>query len=329
MEVSSHALDQARADAVQFAAGVLTNITRDHLDYHPTMEDYFEAKARLFEPGRIGVAVVNRQDRWGGRLLERLAASGVPTVTFGREDVTDVEVRPDGSRFVWRGATMNLALPGRFNIDNALAAATCAEALGIGVDAVAAGLASVPGVPGRFERVDVGQPFTVLVDYAHTPDGLVQALRAARELTDRRLLVVFGAGGDRDHEKRPQMGEVAADLADLAVVTSDNPRSEDPQAIIEAIVAGAPAASNLVREPDRDRAIAAALAAAGPGDVVVIAGKGHETGQDIGGRIVPFDDAQEARDALVRILASRRDQDVDSDSQPSGGEAGDGGSDRS
>ena len=172
--------------------------------------------------------------------------------------------------------------------------------------AIATGLASVPGVRGRFEVVDVGQSFTVLVDYAHTPDGVTQALRGAREFTTGRLLVVFGAGGDRDHDKRPLMGAAAAELADLAVVTSDNPRSEDPDAIIEAVVSGAVDRSRLIVEPDRAKAISHALANAGPGDVVLIAGKGHEPGQEIGGRILPFDDVDTARASLLRILASRR-----------------------
>ncbi|HUJ65117.1 MAG TPA: cyanophycin synthetase, partial [Acidimicrobiales bacterium] len=196
-------------------------------------------------------------------------------------------------------------LSGKFNVENALAAATCARGLGVDPAVIAEGLAAVPGVRGRFELVQAGQPFTVVVDYAHTPDGLAQVLGAARELCQGQLILVFGAGGDRDHDKRPLMGRVAADLADLAIVTSDNPRSEDPEAIIEQIVAGA-AGRTLTVEVDRAAAISAALAIAQDGDVVVIAGKGHEQGQEAAGRTVPFDDAEVARDALLRIQASRR-----------------------
>jgi UDP-N-acetylmuramoyl-L-alanyl-D-glutamate--2,6-diaminopimelate ligase len=305
MEVSSHALDQRRVDGVRFAAGVLTNVTQDHLDYHHTMEAYFAAKARLFEPGRVEVAVVNVDDPYGRRLLEQVGDS-VPTDTFSLADARDLSVTDAGSRFVWRGAPVELALRGRFNVANALAAATAAGALGIPTDTVAAGLASTTNVRGRFETVDAGQPFTVLVDYAHTPDGLAEALAAARELGTGRVIVVFGAGGDRDPTKRPLMGQVAAARADLSVVTSDNPRSEDPMAIIDDIRAGAAGANPVVAEPDRQHAIADALAAAGPGDVVLIAGKGHETGQDFGGRVEPFDDAAEARAAWERISGSRR-----------------------
>lgn len=303
MEVSSHALAQRRTDAVHFAAGVLTNVTQDHLDYHQTMEAYFEAKARLFEPGRSEVAVINRSDPWGRRLISRLPEAE----TFALDDARALEMEPAGSRFVWDGQVMTLRLGGRFNVGNALAAATTARALGVPAATVAEGLASVARVPGRFETVDAGQPFTVLVDYAHTPDGLDQALRAAREVTVGRLVVVFGAGGDRDPDKRPLMGAVAVRLADLAVVTSDNPRTEDPEAIIADVVGGAGAGRDrLVVQADRAEAIALAIAAAGPGDMVVVAGKGHEKGQDVGGRVLPFDDVVVTRQALDRILSSRQ-----------------------
>jgi UDP-N-acetylmuramoyl-L-alanyl-D-glutamate--2,6-diaminopimelate ligase len=304
MEVSSHALDQHRVDAVRFAAGVLTNVTQDHLDYHRTMEAYFAAKARLFEPGRVGVAVVNRDDPWGRRLLARVERDGVPAVSFGADDASKVRLGSHGSTFVWNGVEVALRLGGRFNVLNALAAATCASALGVDAATVARGLAEVSSVRGRFEPVDAGQPFTVLVDYAHTPDGLTQALTAARELASGRVLVVFGAGGDRDHAKRPLMGAAANAVADLAVVTSDNPRSENPRSIIDQILSGVSDASKVVVEPDRARAIATALAAASPGDVVVVAGKGHELGQEIGGQVLPFDDAAEARAALTHVLAA-------------------------
>jgi UDP-N-acetylmuramoyl-L-alanyl-D-glutamate--2,6-diaminopimelate ligase len=308
MEVSSHALVQRRTDAVHFAAGVLTNVTQDHLDYHRTMDAYFEAKARLFEPGRVEVAVVNRGDAWGRVLIDRLRAGGRAVETFATEDARHLELAPDGSRFEWAGQRVRLHLGGRFNVENGLAAAVTARALGVPAATIAAGLESVGRVPGRFERVDAGQPFTVLVDYAHTPDGLDKALRSARELTSGRLIVVFGAGGDRDHDKRPLMGQVATRLADLTVVTSDNPRSEDPEAIVAAIVDGAPSRDRLVVETDRAAAIATAVASAGPGDVVLVAGKGHEKGQDVGGRILPFDDVITTRTALERILQSRRER---------------------
>jgi UDP-N-acetylmuramoyl-L-alanyl-D-glutamate--2,6-diaminopimelate ligase len=271
------------------------------------MDDYFEAKAMLFTRDRVRLAIVNRADPWGCRLIERLARQGVPTETFAPEDAVDVELAPSRSLFTWAGQRMMVNLGGRFNLANAVAAACCARALGVGPADIAAGMAAVGGVRGRFEPVDAGQPFTVLVDYAHTPDGLTQALRGARELTRGRLLVVFGAGGDRDHDKRPLMGAAAADLADVAVVTSDNPRSEDPDAIIDAVVAGVSDRSKLIVEPDRAAAISAALADARPGDVVLIAGKGHEPGQEIAGEILPFDDAQVAGASLRRIFTRGAD----------------------
>lgn len=307
MEVSSHALVQHRVDAVVFAAAVFTNLSPEHLDYHGTMEHYFEAKASLFTPDRASLAVVNRDDQWGRRLAKLAADRGIPVVTFGLADAEDLELGPAGSRFRWEGEDVTLNLSGRFNVHNALAAATCARHLGVPAPAVGRGLAAMEGVRGRFERVDAGQPFTVVVDYAHTPDGLVQLLEAARELAAGRLLVVFGAGGDRDHEKRPLMGAAAAHLADLVVVTSDNPRSEDPGRIIDEVVSGVGDGASPVVEPDRAAAIATALATAESGDVVVIAGKGHERGQEVLGRVLPFDDVEVTRAALGRLLSSRRD----------------------
>ena len=306
MEVSSHALDQHRTDALAFAAGIFTNLSPEHLDYHRTMEAYFEAKARLFAEGRVGTAVINTGDPWGARLAGRVRAAGVPVEEFSLADAVDVMLRPGGTSFLWRGQRLDVNLGGRFNVANALAAATCAAALGIGEAFIAEGLASLAGVQGRFQVVDAGQAFSVIVDYAHTPDGLTQALRAARELGTGKLIIVFGAGGDRDHEKRPLMGAAASRLADLAVITSDNPRTEDPLSIIDQILAGVEGGANVVTEPDRAAAIATALANASDGDVVLVAGKGHERGQDIGGRVVPFDDVEVATAALTRILASRR-----------------------
>jgi UDP-N-acetylmuramoyl-L-alanyl-D-glutamate--2,6-diaminopimelate ligase len=303
MEVSSHALDQHRVEGVHFAAAVLTNLTQDHLDYHGTMERYFEAKVRLFDAERSAIGVVNRDDPWGQRLTALLSRRGAPPfVTYGIEDAEDLDLR--AATFRWRGQEIALRLGGRFNVLNALAAATCAEALGLAAPVIAAGLASVERVRGRFEAVEAGQDFIVVVDYAHTPDGLVQALTAARELTDGRLVVVFGAGGDRDRDKRPRMGEVAARLADLVFVTSDNPRSEDPGAIIDAVLGGVDAPGKVQVIIDRAQAIETALSAAQAGDVVVIAGKGHETGQEIAGEVRPFDDVTVARDALARRLGS-------------------------
>ena len=295
MEVSSHALAQHRVDGVHFAAAVFTNLSQDHLDYHGSMEEYFAAKARLFEPGRASVAVINSDDPYGRRLIDTAA---VPVSTYSLTDAEDLVLDGGGATFRWRGVPVHLRMRGRFNVMNALAAASTAHALGIPLADIAAGLEAVEAVPGRFEAVDVGQPFMVVVDYAHTPDGLEQALTAARELATGRVIVVFGAGGDRDHAKRPMMGEAAGRLADLAILTSDNPRSEDPDSIIEQVRAGVRAVDRLVVEPDRAAAITAAIAAAKPGDVVVIAGKGHETGQEIAGVVHPFDDRAVALDAL-------------------------------
>jgi UDP-N-acetylmuramoyl-L-alanyl-D-glutamate--2,6-diaminopimelate ligase len=314
MEVSSHALVQHRVDGVQFAAAIFTNLTQDHLDYHTTMEEYFEAKARLFAPGRAALAVVNSDDPWGERLLARLRtpsgrhAVTAPVFPFSLRDLDHLVISPEGSRFRWRGADVRLRLGGRFNVRNALAAATATAALGLDRHAIVAGLENVEAVRGRFEPVRAGQSFTVLVDYAHTPDGLEQALTAARELADAsgavhsgRVMVVFGAGGDRDQSKRPLMGAAAARLADIAVLTSDNPRSEDPLAIIEQVAAGANGKAQLEVEPDRETAIWRVLEMAQDHDVVVIAGKGHEIVQEVAGRAIAFDDALVARHALEQI----------------------------
>ena len=225
MEATSHGSELGRLDGVRFASLVFTNLTQDHLDFHGTMEDYFEAKRRLFLDGRPPAAV-NVGDAWG----RRLADDRPDALTYGFAD--DAEIRPDALEGI------DLRLQGRFNVENALAALAGARLLGIDDEAIARGLEALDGVPGRFEPVDEGQPFTVLVDYAHTPDALENVLAAARELDRGRLICVFGCGGDRDRGKRPLMGRIAAELADVAIVTSDNPRSEDPQAIIDEIVAG-------------------------------------------------------------------------------------------
>lgn len=303
MEVSSHALDLHRVDGTHFRVAVFTNLSQDHLDHHGDMARYFEAKARLFRPELAERAVVNLDDPHG-RLLRDAAL--VPTVGYSLDDVTDLQLRSDGSSFRWRETDITVHLPGRFNVSNAIAAATTAAELGIDVATIAAGLASLTGVPGRFERIDAGQGFLAAVDYAHTPDGLEQLLGAGRELAGNgRVILVFGAGGHRDASKRPFMGEAAARLADVVVVTSDNPRDEDPAAIISQVQAGIEDLTTDVRiEPDRADAIAIAIAEAHPGDVLLVAGKGHETGQTVGDVTTPFDDRVVLRDLLNKQVAT-------------------------
>ncbi|HEY4378557.1 MAG TPA: UDP-N-acetylmuramoyl-L-alanyl-D-glutamate--2,6-diaminopimelate ligase, partial [Acidimicrobiales bacterium] len=296
MEVSSHALQLHRVDGTHFRVAVFTNLTRDHLDFHGDMSSYFAAKARLFEPALAERAVVNLDDPYG-RLLRD--AAGLPTTGYSIDDAEDLVVGPGGSSFAWRGAPVTMALAGRFNVANALAAATAAAELGIDPAMIAAGLGAAGPVAGRFELVDEGQPFLVVVDYAHTPDGLEQVVATARELAGTgRVLVVFGAGGDRDRTKRPAMGEAVARGADVAVLTSDNPRGEDPAAIISDVHEGMTDLTDLLIEPDRRAAIQAAVARARAGDVLVVAGKGHETTQTIGADVVPFDDRVVTRAAL-------------------------------
>ncbi len=300
MEVSSHALDLHRVDGTRIAVAGFTNLSPDHLDHHETMEAYFTAKARLFTPELATRAVVCTDDTHG-RLLRDSAQ--VPTTGVGLDDVEALELGPTGSRFHWRGLDVSLPLAGRFNVRNALVAAEMAVAAGVEPGVVAAGLASSPQVPGRMEAVDAGQPFAVVVDYAHTPDGIEQVVATLREVSEGRIVIVIVCGGDRDVAKRPLMGEAAA-AADLVVLTSDNPRSEDPGAIIEAVRAGIPPDTDLIVEPQREQAIARALASARPGDTVLLAGKGHETTQTIGERVVPFDDREVARRLLDGGAAS-------------------------
>jgi UDP-N-acetylmuramoyl-L-alanyl-D-glutamate--2,6-diaminopimelate ligase len=305
MEVSSHALQLRRADAIHFAAALFTNLTQDHLDFHPTMEDYFNAKRLLFcGAERPGTSVVNVDDPYGARLAAEL--DGSVTFALRAEDAdyraTDVRTDLDGSRFTVSTPedgelALHSPLRGEFNVYNVLGALATALEVGIPVTTCIQAIATAGQVPGRFETVDEGQPFAVLVDYAHTPDSLDNVLRAARRLTDARLHVVFGCGGDRDRGKRPLMGEIARRLADRVIVTSDNPRSEDPEAIIAEILEGS--GQNVIHDADRHAAIAQALAEAAPGDVVVIAGKGHEQGQEFaGGHKIPFDDVTVAREIL-------------------------------
>lgn len=298
MEVSSHSLDQRRVEGLTFAAAVFTNLTHDHLDYHTTMEAYFAAKARLFDESFTDLAVVSVDDPYGRLLLD---AATVRTVPYALDDADDLRLDVTGSTFRWRGVELHVPLAGRFNVCNAVAAATVAAELGIAMDAIVAGMAATPPVRGRFEPVVAGQPFGVVVDYAHTPDALENVLAAAREVTapGGRVVVVFGAGGQRDAAKRPRMGEVAGRLADRVVVTSDNPRSEDPAAIIDAITAGIGPDADAVVVEDRAEAIRLAISDAEPGDLVVLAGKGHETTQTFADRVVDFDDAEVARGLLA------------------------------
>ena len=319
MEVSSHALDQHRAAGCQFAGAVFTNLPQDHLDYHPSMQAYFEAKAQLFEApllargGGNAAAVVNGDDPWGRQLLERLKPHlGSQCWRSSLDDPTadlhirDLELSPSGMAGtlvspMGQGAFRS-PLVGRFNLMNLLQAVGALLQQGVPLPQLLAGLATFQGVPGRMERVAVGADPqalpAVVVDYAHTPDGLENALAACRPFTGGQLVCVFGCGGDRDRTKRPQMGAIAARLADQVVVTSDNPRTEDPAQILADVVAGIPAGTALVVEADRARAIAAAIAAAAPTDLVLIAGKGHEDYQILGTTKIHFDDREEAEKAL-------------------------------
>ena len=310
MEVTSHALVLHRVEAVPFASVGFTNLSQDHLDFHPTMEDYFAAKTSLFRAGRASKGATNIDDPYGRKLLD---ASEVECIGFGTSD--DADVRALDVKLEPSGTTIAMATPagelrvstrlvGHFNASNCLGAAAVALQAGIGLDAIAAGLEGLSAVPGRFESVDAGQPFSVVVDYAHTPDSLDNVLRAARPLADAhggKVLCAFGCGGDRDRGKRPLMGAVVARLADVAVVTSDNPRSEDPEAIIGEILQGFDAARPSGPDatlPDRREAIRWLLGAARPGDVALIAGKGHEAGQQFADRTIPFDDRMVARELL-------------------------------
>jgi len=290
MEATSHGSELGRLDRVRFAALVFTNLSQDHLDFHGTMERYFEAKRRLFtetEPP----AAINIGDAWG----RKLAADRPDALTFGF--APDAQVGPAALEGI------ELRLRGRFNAENALGALAASRLLGIDDEAIVRGLEAVRGVPGRFEPVAEGQPFEVIVDYSHKPDALESVLRTARELADGRVICVFGCGGDRDRGKRPLMGRIASELADLAIVTSDNPRSEDPAAIIDEVLGGV--VRDVEVEPDRAVAIERALSEAAEGDVVVIAGKGHEQGQEFADRTIPFDDREVARDVLRRLGAAR------------------------
>ncbi len=315
MEVTSHALELGRVEGCRFRAAVFTNLTQDHLDFHGDLDTYRDAKSRLFalvDPD--GASVVNADDPAGEAMSAR---SRAPVWTYGLEPgarvrAEDLRLTPRSTTctVVWpEGRTpLALSLPGRFNVSNALAAFAVGLSLGIAPEIIREALEGVPGVPGRFEVVDEGQDFAVIVDYAHTPDSLEKVVRLAAEIGPGRRLVVFGCGGDRDRTKRPLMGRIATQLADYAIFTSDNPRSEDPAAIIREIEAGAAGAQNYESEPDRQRAIERVIALAGPGDVVVIAGKGHETYQILRDGVIDFDDRRVAREVLRKRLRSAGDR---------------------
>ncbi len=310
MEVSSHAIVMGRVDGVVFDVAAFTNLGRDHLDFHTDMDDYFEAKARLFTPERARLGLVNADDPYGRRLLERAAIPMRSFSTVGEADwvATDVVPTGRGSRFTLRGPSgdvpVEVPLPGDFNVANAVCALAGLAELGFDLAAVADGLGRSAGVPGRMEPVDVGQGFTAVVDYAHKPDAVEAVLTSLRGGTRGRLLIVIGAGGDRDRGKRPVMGEIAARLADVVVVTDDNPRSEDPAAIRAEVLAGAREGTADVHEVgDRGEAIRLAVSLARDGDCLVVAGKGHETGQEVAGHKHPFDDRAELRAALLEVAS--------------------------
>jgi UDP-N-acetylmuramoyl-L-alanyl-D-glutamate--2,6-diaminopimelate ligase len=317
MEVSSHALELHRVSGCEFATVVFTNLTQDHLDFHLSIEEYFGAKRRLFEGddfGRGRAAVVNADDPFGARLL---GETRLPAYSFGinhEADVraVDIDISAAGNRFkiTHQGGTLELTtrLQGKFNVYNCLAAAAVALKAGIDGEHIAEGLESLAGVPGRFENIDCGQPFTALVDYAHTPDGISNVLEACREVTGGRVIIVVGCGGDRDRSKRPLMGRVATEMSDLCIITSDNPRSEEPESIIEMVledVRGEFPESRYLTVVDRRSAICRAVAEAGEGDLVVIAGKGHESGQIFSDRVIPFDDRQVLRECLQEVTGAQ------------------------
>jgi UDP-N-acetylmuramoyl-L-alanyl-D-glutamate--2,6-diaminopimelate ligase len=299
MEVSSHALSLGRVDGLVFDVAVFTNLSQDHLDFHASMEEYEAAKASLFTPERARHAVLNVDDAAGRRIARD---TPLPRTTFGEDadwQAREVDLRPDGSRFRLVGPEVDLRasvqLPGAFNVTNAVAALAALITAGVPAEDAVRGIAELPGVPGRMERVEVGQPFLAVVDYAHTPDAVARLLDAVRRVTPGRVIGVLGCGGDRDRGKRPAMGRALAEGADVAVLTSDNPRSEDPATILAEMAAGAP---DALREVDRRAAIALAVSLAAPGDAVVVAGKGHESGQEVAGVVTPFDDRQVLREVL-------------------------------
>jgi UDP-N-acetylmuramoyl-L-alanyl-D-glutamate--2,6-diaminopimelate ligase len=324
MEVSSHALALGRVAGTTYDVVVFTNLSQDHLDFHASMDEYFDVKATLFTPGFARIGVVNSDDAWGRELAGRaqipvttISAAGDPGADWR---AADVRGGADGSTFRVVGpggveADASVALPGPFNVSNALGAIVALVEAGVSLAAAVAGVAAAPGVPGRLERVERGQDFTVLVDYSHKPGAVEAVLRALRPVTQGRLSIVLGCGGDRDRAKRPLMGAAAASLADLAILTSDNPRSEDPLAILAEMLQGVLTVppehrGRIIIEPDRAAAISLAIAAAGKGDIVLVAGKGHERGQYAAGQVTPFDDREVAADALGEVLRDRGGRDA-------------------
>jgi UDP-N-acetylmuramoyl-L-alanyl-D-glutamate--2,6-diaminopimelate ligase len=313
MEVSSHALELHRVSGCRFNVVAFTNLTQDHLDFHLSIEEYFGAKRRLFEGEGFGVdrtAVINLDDPFGKRLL---VETGLPSRSFGLDPGADVRaaqvvVSAAGNTFeLINGESMkrlSTRLQGRFNVYNCLSAAAVGVELDLDPESIARGLETLAGVPGRFENIECGQPFTAIVDYAHTPDGIRNVLEACKEVTDGRVIIVVGCGGDRDRSKRPLMGKVAVEMSDLCIITSDNPRTEDPVSIIEMVLEGVREGFPEKRydvEVDRRAAICKAVAEAHDGDLVVIAGKGHESGQIFADRVIPFDDRQVLRECLREV----------------------------
>lgn len=302
LEVTSHALVQHRVDGYVHDVAVFTNLSQDHLDFHGTMERYFEAKALLFTPLHSRTGVVNADDPYGERLLTEAA---IPLTGYQLSDAAELDMGLEGTRFVLDHQPVRLHLTGEPNVRNALAAAAAARALGVSAATVAEGLSAATGVPGRFERVENELGITTIVDYAHTPSALQDALGAIRFLAGAgRLIVVFGAGGDRDRDKRPLMGSAATQRADIAILTSDNPRHEDPLVIIDEVKAGCDGPAELLVEPDRRRAIGLALSLAQPGDIVVVAGKGHERTQQIGDDLTDFDDRVVVASEAARLATA-------------------------
>jgi UDP-N-acetylmuramoyl-L-alanyl-D-glutamate--2,6-diaminopimelate ligase len=295
LEVSSHAIDQQRIEGLVFTIAAFTNLSHDHLDYHGTMEQYFSAKAKFFTGEHAQRAVIWIDDDYGARLAD---STSLPVTRVSRIEASNVVTSLRGSTFVWRGHLINTPLIGDYNIDNALVAMAIMGELDAGAAAIASAMGRVNSVPGRFEVVP-GHDVTVVVDYAHTPEGLRRLLGDIRVMVPLgRIITVFGCGGDRDRSKRPEMGEVVSSLSDITVVTSDNPRSEPPDAIIDSIMSGVLPNATVYRESDRRRAIAQAVQRATPGDVIVLAGKGHETTQTVGDAVVAFDDRAVARELL-------------------------------
>ncbi len=297
MEVTSHAIDQSRINGIQFEIAVFTNISRDHLDYHETQEAYFAAKAALFRQDHAIRAVVNTDDTRGRLLFD---AATIPMATFSLDDIAGIKITASSIEFEWEGVSIAAPIGGRFNVMNLLAACTVARELGLTPKEIARATTQVQSVPGRFERVDAGQDFTVVVDFAHTPEGLAEVLQAGRAVCAGRVHVVFGCGGDRDSGKRPLMGGVAAQYSDNVMVTSDNPRSEDPLDIIKQILEGIPASATCIVNSNSDRraAISDTLQSAHVGDIVIVAGKGHETTQEFAHHREEFDDVAVVRELL-------------------------------